>query len=85
MATPRAVSEPLDNGVDALRLVDVREARRVLVGPFRQAVPATAHTRLAEPRGDIGRCRCVEGGVIGFANDVLHQVIHAVHQVNVRV
>ena len=81
----RAVPETLHDVGNALRFVDVGEAGRVVVGPLCKLVPAPAHARLAESRGNIGLHGRVEGRVVGFADDVLHEVVHAVDKMCVRV
>lgn len=82
----RTVPEPLNDRLDPLRLIHIRKTRRILLDrPRSKLVPAAAHTLLAQPRGRIGIRRGVHGRVVGFAEDVLKQVIHAMDEVRVAV
>lgn len=77
------ISEALYDGIHTLRLVYIRKASVLLVCPLIQFIPTTTHPNLPLPCRDI-RCRgCVEWGIFGFTDNILHEMVHAVYQVSI--
>ena len=81
--TPRETGER--GGPDTLGLVEEDEAARLRGRPPVQGVPAAAPAGLVEAGVLVGGLGGVEGCVVGVAEDVLQEVVHAVDEVGVAV